>query len=164
MNISLKICFSILVASNIVSCNNTCIKKEEKNNEPIWITMSEKELAETTPRKFFHYLKSLNSGRILINGNVKNWITKKDVKYFASFLDDQTSCAEVSSTASSFVGSGESTLSQQARFLILGYKYKLYPPSPNSERCNLEGIVQIKKWLRGKLIKKNGASTDYRNP
>lgn len=89
---------------------------------------SEKELKKLGPQGFLKYLRTHCCAVVTVMTAPKNWIKQNDVTALKRSLNDNRPAAPVMSRISSIRCDKPSTVKNEAKFLLLGFKEKRYPP------------------------------------
>ena len=119
------------------------------------------------PLAFLDHLKN-RTGRLLILGAPEGWIKEDDLPELMNLIDSTEPCPSVRAACSSYIGTGTSTVGNEAAFLIEGYRKGRYPPGLNSTRPRPD-IREIRSWWRertgdefaGKLVQAAIERTSY---
>jgi hypothetical protein len=83
-----------------------------------------------------------------------NWIREDDIPQLIELIDSRIPCASVASSYSSLLTSNESTVGNEASYLIKGFKQGKYPSGMNSVGNKEVDKDEIRKWWTQYKIEK----------
>lgn len=101
--------------------------------------------ASKTPLEFLEDLCKRDSGRYSLQEAVTGWVKESDVRQLIELVDSNKPCASVALTASSYIRL-DSTMGDEAAFLIEGFRKGSYPPALNSESLSEDERAEMKRW------------------
>ena len=117
------------------------------NNKDYFKHIPEVDYSITSPVELLELLTKEKYGIYSPMSVPKDWITEDDVRELVKFVDSKKICASVVSPLSSYLPTGESTVGNEAIFLIEGFLQERYPPSLHSEVFEKKNT----EWYKTKL-------------
>ena len=111
------------------------------------------DLSKIKPLDFLSALKAarLSTPEVLIQGKIKNWITKNDLPALLALTDSTEPCASVALISSSVYNGEGSTVGQEALYMIEGCRAGAYPPALNSGGFTGESKKELVEWCRSQI-------------
>lgn len=129
----------LFMAITLLSCSGSQIREPQS----LYI-----DLLDYTPVELIQELADSPRGHVFVNEAVHGWIEKDSVPALVEIVSsDRRPSMSVSLTTSPFLDKGESTLANEAYFMLLGYRHGVYPPAGNSTRHTLEDFETLKNLL-----------------
>ena len=117
-------------------------------------------LRGVTPILFLEILKTRQAPIISFKEPIKGWVRKEHLAELIALSRSQVPCSSVKLLVSSYADLRNSTVGQEAVFMILGFKKGEYPPKLNSIRFDMADDDlqrendEIVQWAKQELEKK----------
>jgi hypothetical protein len=106
-----------------------------------------------SPVGWLNHLKLRQSPIYTFWNPIKGWIQPKDLPALLSLIDSKETCASVCLSASNYATTKNSTIGQEALFMLGGLRKGEYPPALNSMIYEVDRKDLI-AWARSQLKQK----------